>query len=80
MKVIKSIFLLSILLTGMSLSAKATKPAQLTVISYNIRYGEAQDGLNSWKYRYPASAMMIQDQAPDIFGLQEAYDYQKNYL
>lgn len=56
------------------------KPEKLTVISYNIRNGEAEDGTNSWQYRYHTSAMMIMDQAPDIFGLQEAYDYQFKYL
>jgi len=64
----------------MPASAKSGRPAELTVISYNIRNGEANDGTNSWQYRYPASAMMISDQAPDIFGLQEAYGYQVRYL
>lgn len=52
----------------------------LKVMSYNIRLGKADDGTNSWKYRYPASAMMLDDQKPDIFGVQEAYDYQVKYL
>lgn len=63
-----------------TLSAKNKQPVSLSVISYNIRTGEAEDGTNSWRYRYPASAMMIMDQKPDIFGLQEAYDYQVRYL
>lgn len=50
------------------------------MISYNIRVGKANDGTNSWQYRYPASAMMIMDQKPDIFGLQEALDFQFKYL
>lgn len=62
------------------LSARNKQPVTLSVISYNIRTGEADDGTNSWRYRYPASAMMIMDQKPDIFGLQEAYDYQVRYL
>jgi len=61
-------------------SAKKDKPADIKVISYNIRVGKADDGTNSWKYRYPASAMMIMDQKPDIFGLQEALDFQFDYL
>lgn len=52
----------------------------ITVISYNIRNGEAHDGTNSWTYRAPASALMILDQKPDIFGLQEAYKYQVDFL
>ncbi len=62
------------------LSLAAKEPGRLVVISYNIRMGAANDGTNSWDYRYPASAMMIDDQQPDIFGLQEAYDYQMDYL
>ena len=62
------------------LLAADKKKGELKVISYNIRYQEADDGTNSWQYRYPASAMMIMDQMPDIFGLQEAKIGQKNYL
>ena len=69
-----------LLLPGISLSAKKGKAADLKVISYNIRLGSADDGTNSWKYRYPASAMMIMDQKPDIFGLQEALPAQFDYL
>ena len=56
------------------------KTADVKVISYNIRLGVAKDGTNSWEFRYPASALMILDQKPDIFGVQEAYDFQVNYL
>lgn len=66
--------------SGIIASAKNDKPAEITVISYNIRMGVAKDGTNSWEYRYPASAMMISDQKPDIFGLQEAYDFQVRYM
>jgi endonuclease/exonuclease/phosphatase family metal-dependent hydrolase len=52
----------------------------LTVISYNIRNGEAEDGTNSWRFRYAASAEMIEDQQPDVFGVQEAYLYQVQFL
>jgi len=50
------------------------KPSELKVISYNIRLGSADDGTNSWTYRAMASVEMINDQKPDIFGLQEAMD------
>lgn len=58
----------------------ADKKESLTVMSYNIRNGEADDGTNSWKYRCPATVLMIRDQQPDIFGVQEAYDYQVNFI
>ena len=75
-----AIILALALSAGLIASAKNDKPAEITVISYNIRMGVAKDGTNSWEYRYPASAMMISDQKPDIFGLQEAYDFQVNYM
>ena len=52
------------------------KPVEIKVMSYNIRNGEAHDGTNSWQYRIPATMMMLKDQAPDVFGVQEAYSYQ----
>lgn len=74
------VLLAAMLVLPSGTSARKQKTAGLTVVSYNIRNGEAEDGTNSWKYRYPASAMMISDQKPDIFGLQEAYGYQVKYL
>ena len=68
-----------LMLLPMGVSAKK-KTADVKVISYNIRLGVAKDGTNSWEFRYPASAMMIDDQKPDIFGVQEAYDFQVKYL
>ena len=58
---------LSLILLHLTLNAQDMK-----VISYNIRYEEAKDGTNSWVYRFPASGEMIQEQMPDLFGLQEA--------
>ena len=61
----------------------AAKPGQLskiTVMSYNIRTGGAQDGTNSWQFRYPATALMIEDQKPDVFGVQEAMPYQLLFI
>lgn len=52
----------------------------LKVMSYNIRLGEANDGTNSWALRYSATAEMILDQAPDVFGLQEAMPYQVLFI
>lgn len=52
----------------------------LKVMSYNIRYGDANDGTNSWSWRYPATAEMIKDQQPDVFGVQEALSYQVLFI
>jgi endonuclease/exonuclease/phosphatase family metal-dependent hydrolase len=79
---LRSILLLvaaQLFLAPFGLSAQKA-PAGITVISYNIRVSSANDGTNSWEYRYPASAMMIDDQKPDIIGLQEALNEQVMYL
>jgi len=60
--------------------AKKTDNDRLKVMSFNIRYGEAEDGTNSWMYRYPFTAMMLTDQKPDVIGIQEGLNYQLNYL
>ena len=52
----------------------------LKVMSYNIRLGSANDGTNSWSLRYTATGDMLEDQAPDVFGVQEALDYQVRYI
>jgi endonuclease/exonuclease/phosphatase family metal-dependent hydrolase len=49
-------------------------------MSYNIRLGTAKDGTNSWEYRYPATALMLKDQMPDVFGVQEAFDFQVKFI
>ena len=56
------------------------KSYDLKVMSYNIRNGKAKDGTNHWDLRYPATAYMIKDQNPDIFGVQEAYDFQVKFI
>ena len=52
----------------------------LKVMSYNIRLGSAQDGTNSWALRYAATGKMLEDQKPDVFGVQEALEYQVRYI
>lgn len=57
-----------------------TKNEELKVMSYNIRLGGAKDGTNSWAYRFPATGLMLEDQKPDIFGVQEAMNYQIKFI
>ncbi len=61
--------------------AKQPKGLQkLTVMSYNIRMADGNDGTNSWQYRCPATVYMLNDQKPDIFGVQEAFDHQVRFI
>lgn len=52
----------------------------IKVMSYNMRVGSANDGTNSWNMRFPATGLMIKDVLPDIFGVQEALDYQVEFI
>jgi endonuclease/exonuclease/phosphatase family metal-dependent hydrolase len=45
-------------------------------MTFNIRYGTADDGSNSWKYRKEALFKQIANLGPDVTGLQEALEFQ----
>ncbi|MEO0414299.1 MAG: endonuclease/exonuclease/phosphatase family protein [Verrucomicrobiota bacterium] len=57
-------------------SAIAADPVQLDVMSFNIRYGSANDGPNSWEHRKELVYQVLKDHQPDIVGLQEAQPFQ----
>lgn len=67
--------LLSVLVLGACSGA-----APLKVMSYNIRYGTADDGEYSWPNRQDAVVEMILDQRPAVFGVQEGLRFQLDFL
>ena len=71
----KLIFTSLLLLCAAGLGAQT-----ITVMSYNMRYGKAKDYGNSWEYRCQATPAMLKDQAPDVFGVQECYDLQAEFI
>lgn len=82
MKKLLIIFVAAIILpmTAEAKQKKEDNGYDLKVMSYNMRMGTANDGTNSWKWRYPATALMLDDQEPDIFGVQEAFDFQIEFI
>ncbi len=70
----KLVFSLFALLIALSASAG------IRVMSYNIRLGVAKDGDNAWELRKEATPAMLRDIRPDVFGVQEAYDFQIQYI
>ena len=58
------------------LTAQVTRPAPapepLTVMSFNIRYGTANDGENHWMRRRDLLFDVVREQNADLIGLQEA--------
>lgn len=57
-------------------SASATHVTQLGVLSFNIRYGTANDGENAWAHRREQAIQIIAKHDADIVGLQEALRFQ----
>lgn len=64
---------------GMS-SASAGTDAGLTVMTFNIRYGTASDGENSWQNRRDLLVETVKKYQPDILGTQEGLDFQLEYI
>ena len=77
-----ALFLAALIMLPQAAQAKKENEGTegLKVMSYNIRLGSANDGTNSWSLRYIATGEMLEDQAPDVFGVQEALDYQVRYI
>lgn len=56
--------------------AAAQDRAPLTVMTFNIRYGTANDGENRWALRKDFLIDVVREQNADLVGLQEALDFQ----
>lgn len=54
--------------------------AELTVMSFNMRYDNPDDGENNWRYRRERVAEVIVSHDVDIFGTQELLNNQLNDL
>ncbi|MEN8125997.1 MAG: endonuclease/exonuclease/phosphatase family protein [Bacteroidota bacterium] len=52
----------------------------ISLMTYNIRYGLADDGENSWEYRKEFLASQIKFYDPDIIGTQEGLPFQMTFL
>lgn len=76
------------MLASLTLPAKSARAVQdassehpgVAVMTFNIRYGTADDGENSWKYRREFVFDVIREAVPDIIGMQEALAFQLNEL
>lgn len=58
----------------------ADMPADVKVMSFNIRYGTAKDGENHWDKRKEFLAETIKAFGPDLLGTQETLVFQKEFL
>ncbi len=53
---------------------------QLSVMTYNIRYDNPDDGQNQWTERKAEVVAMLNYYEPDIIGLQEALNHQREFI
>lgn len=53
-----------------------TDPNQILLMTFNLRYGTADDGPNSWEYRLPLVTDFLTSTSPDIMGTQEGMLFQ----
>jgi endonuclease/exonuclease/phosphatase family metal-dependent hydrolase len=52
----------------------------LRVMSFNVRFGLADDGPNTWDHRKDLLVRTIRRYGPDLLGVQEALDFQMDVL
>lgn len=77
---LKKLFLIIPVLLQILPQQMYSQSTELKVMSYNIRQGSADDGDNSWIFRSSSTLEMLEDQMPDVFGVQEALGYQVEYI
>jgi endonuclease/exonuclease/phosphatase family metal-dependent hydrolase len=61
-------------------AAASASPGDVTVMTYNIRFGTAKDGENRWDKRKDFLAETIRATNPDLLGTQETLGFQRNFL
>lgn len=62
------------------IACHAEETNSIRVMSFNIRYGRANDGDNHWKHRQALVLKTIRRFDPDLLGTQETLKFQAEYL
>ncbi|MEN6307902.1 MAG: endonuclease/exonuclease/phosphatase family protein [Anaerohalosphaeraceae bacterium] len=57
-------------------AGRAGNDPNVLVMTFNIRYGSANDGDNHWQHRRESLFAQVKQISPDVLGLQEALDFQ----
>ena len=74
------LLLVLLLATGGLTGQPAQSSRTVRVMSYNIRYGTANDGENHWDKRRVFLIDTIRQFDPDLLGTQETLGFQRDYL
>ncbi len=69
-----------LLVSILSTCVGCSMPDPVNVMSFNIRYGSANDGENAWPARQQFVIDTIRANDPDIIGLQEVLEFQARQL
>ena len=59
---------------------EAAPPAPFTAMTFNVRYGTADDGPDAWPLRRERLLARVREVRPEILGVQEALDFQVEEL
>ncbi|MDR1681734.1 MAG: endonuclease/exonuclease/phosphatase family protein [Prevotellaceae bacterium] len=76
----KTHYFISILLLAGLCACTNQQPATFKVMTFNVRYDNPDDSLNSWPYRKDAAAEIIREYDVDVLGTQEVLHHQLNDL
>lgn len=84
MRLLTRLFLISGIALVASMANAASPPGasahDLRVMTFNVRYSEANDGINAWPHRRDLMVKVIRKEHPDILGTQELLSPQAEYL
>jgi endonuclease/exonuclease/phosphatase family metal-dependent hydrolase len=82
MRLLSRVFLISGLALASSMASATALPGthDLRVMTFNVRYGTADDGINAWPKRRDLMVRVIRKEHPDIMGTQELLSPQGDYL
>lgn len=82
MSIKKQLLITLLLILPVALGARSLAAGRINVISLNLRTVSAsgKDGANRWDNRKSSIVKMLKEESPDIFGIQEGYLCQIDYL
>lgn len=76
----KKTMILLMLAAGLFTSCGDVVIEDIKVMTLNIRFDNPRDSINAWPNRAAMVAVFIDDQIPDLFGMQEVLWHQYEYL
>ena len=72
----KICFFIGVFITLLLAGCSSNPISHVRVATFNIRYDNPGDSLNSWKYRKEKVCEFIREKHPDVLGMQEVLNHQ----